>query len=96
MIKVTKEHVEHVYDAVTMMRLSSQILCNGEVDDNLASELSWMLGSCKKRLSDVIDLLERIEGEQERAEELSLPDQIEALEKRLAERRFAMTAGASA
>lgn len=66
MIIVTKDIIENTYDAVTIMRLFSQRLSEGEVDDNEASEMSWLLGSARKRLEPVLDMLEMIEREQEK------------------------------
>ena len=54
--------IDNTYDAITMMRLASQILSGGDVDDNVAGEISWMLGSCKKRLEPVIEFLEALEA----------------------------------
>jgi hypothetical protein len=62
---ITETHIEAVYDAVTFMRLASQILSEGEIDDRVASEISWMLGSTRKRLEPIINLLELIQFEQE-------------------------------
>ena len=63
-MKVTDDLINDTYDAITMMRLSSQILSEGDVDDTMANEISWMLGSCKKRLEPVIDFLEKLQGQQ--------------------------------
>jgi len=64
-MKVTDDLIDNTYDAITMMRLSSQILSKGDIDDIMAGEISWMLGSCKKRLESVIDFLEELHGQQE-------------------------------
>jgi hypothetical protein len=66
-MNVTVEHIEAVYDAVNMMRLFSQRLADGEVHDIEASEMSWLLGSAKKRLDPVIGILELAKHEQERS-----------------------------
>jgi hypothetical protein len=65
-IKVTDDHVDALYDAITMMRLSAQLLSEGDVDGRTAGEISWMLGSCKKRLEPVIGLVERVQLDQRR------------------------------
>ncbi len=65
-MSTASELIDATYDAITTMRLFSQRLSEGEIDDNLASEMSWLLGSAKKRLEPVINLLERIENEQSR------------------------------
>jgi hypothetical protein len=84
MITVTKELIENTYDAVTIMRLFSQRLSEGEVDDHEASEMSWLLGSAKKRLEPVLYLLEKIEHEQEQRTpaELEIIDEVNDLQKR--------------
>jgi hypothetical protein len=85
MIIITKELIENTYDAVTIMRLFSQRLSEGEVDDNEASEMSWMLGSTRKRLEPVVDMLEMIEREQEKRSpaEIEIIDELNNLEMRL-------------
>jgi hypothetical protein len=85
MIIITKELIENTYDAVTIMRLFSQRLSEGEVDDNEASEMSWMLGSTRKRLEPVLDMLEMIEREQEKRSpaEIEIIDELNKFEMRL-------------
>lgn len=84
MITVSKELIENTYDAVTIMRMFSQRLSEGEVDDNEASEMSWMLGSTRKRLEPVLEILEMIEREQEQRTptELEIIDEFNDLQKR--------------
>ncbi len=67
MMKVTDAHIDTVYDAIQTMRLFSQFLSGGEIDDRMASEMSWLLGSLKRRLDPITDLLETIQAEQVRA-----------------------------
>ncbi|OQP86030.1 hypothetical protein BTR14_13180 [Rhizobium rhizosphaerae] len=83
MITVTKELIDNTYDAVTIMRLFSQRLSEGEVSEDEASEMSWLLGSAKRRLEPVIDLLEKIEHEQEQRTpaELELINEVHDLQK---------------
>ncbi|NLS07634.1 hypothetical protein HGP14_30690 [Rhizobium sp. P32RR-XVIII] len=83
-MKVTNEHIDAVYDATQTISLFSQILSDGEIGDRSAGEMSWLLGSVKKRLDPIIDLLERMQMKQERSSELGIADEIEALEKKLA------------
>jgi len=77
MIKVTETHIDALYDAITFLRLSSQILSEGEIDDRVAGEISWMLGSVKRRLEPVINLLEEMESRQERGGDQSTDDLLE-------------------
>lgn len=51
-----------VLDAVNLMRVVGQILSQGDISDEYADELSWLLGSCKKRLEPLAELLETFEG----------------------------------
>lgn len=83
-MKVTNEHIDSVYDATQTISLFSQILSDGEIGDRTAGEMSWLLGSVKKRLDPIIDLLERLQMKQERSSELGIADEIETLEKKLA------------
>jgi hypothetical protein len=92
MTKVTNELIDATYDAVTMMRLFSQRLSEGEVDDNVASEMSWLLGSAKKRLEPVLNVLEQIESQQtstikNAGEDLELLSEIMALTAKFQRRR---------
>lgn len=92
MIKVTDELIDATYDAVTMMRLFSQRLSEGDVDNNVASEMSWLLGSAKKRLEPVLNLLEQIESQQtssikDAGEDLELLSEIMALTAKFQRRR---------
>jgi hypothetical protein len=64
MKKVTAEIIDATYDAIVLMRFLSQRLSEGEITDDLAEEMSWLLGSTKKRLEPVINLLEEIETDQ--------------------------------
>lgn len=86
MIRITSDHIDAVYDATQTMSLFTQILSH----DNTAAEMSWLLGSAKKRLSPVIDLLERLETKQrECASDLAILDDVIALEQRLEKLREA-------
>jgi hypothetical protein len=64
MTKVTAEIIDATYDAIVLMRFLSQRLSEGEITDDLAEEMSWLLGSTKKRMEPVINLLEEIETDQ--------------------------------
>lgn len=48
-------------DVMTFLRISSQILSEGGISDQYAAEISWLLGSHKKRLEPLMDLIERLE-----------------------------------
>ncbi|TCQ28238.1 hypothetical protein [Rhizobium sp. PP-CC-3G-465] len=61
---VTQEHVDVTQDALVLMRFLSQRLSVGEVTDDEASEMSWLLGTAKRRLEPVIELLENFEWHQ--------------------------------
>lgn len=92
MSKVTDEIIDNTYDAINLMRMLSQRLSEGEIDDNLASEMSWLLGSTKRRLEPVINVLEQIENQQTRAikdagEDLELLSEIMALTAKFQRRR---------
>jgi hypothetical protein len=65
MTKITAEHIDVIYDATTFMRLASQILSEGEVDDEKAGEISWLLGSLEKRLEPIIPVLEEAQSDQD-------------------------------
>ncbi|MBD9592706.1 hypothetical protein IB270_07665 [Ensifer sp. ENS05] len=67
MIAVTSDHIDTVYDATQTMRLFSQVLSGGEIDDRMANEMLWLLGSLKRRLDPIINLLEEVQTEQEKA-----------------------------
>lgn len=66
MTTVTAELIDNVYDAITLMSLFAQRLSEGEISDNEAGEMSWMLGSAKKRLEPVIMALEEVEHSNDR------------------------------
>ncbi|WP_395774042.1 hypothetical protein [Agrobacterium pusense] len=92
MSKVTDEIIDNTYDAINLMRMLSQRLSEGGIDDNLASEMSWLLGSTKRRLEPVINVLEQIENQQTRAikdagEDLELLTEIMALTAKFQRRR---------
>lgn len=77
MIKVTAELIDNVYDAITVMGLFSQRLSEGEISDKEAGEMSWLLGSTKKRLEPVIEALEDVGREQRQSEPQESDDLIE-------------------
>lgn len=58
-MNVTTDHLDAIYDCVSLMRLFSQRLSEGEVSDIEAGEMAWLLGSTRKRLEPVIHLLEQ-------------------------------------
>ncbi len=72
MTRVTSEHIDHAYDAFTMVRIAAQALSHGRVDAQLAGDLSWMLGSVNRRMEPILGLLEQAEAEggDPRAEDL--------------------------
>ena len=61
MTTITKEHINGLYDACAMMRLFSQVMNEGEIDDRKASEMSWLLGTAKLRLEPLLDVVEQIQ-----------------------------------
>lgn len=77
MSKVTAELIDNVYDAITVMCLFSQRLSEGEITDKEAGEMSWLLGSTKKRLEPVIVALEHVESVQRQTEPSESEDLIE-------------------
>ena len=81
------ELIDNTYDAVTMMRISAQILSEGEVSQDMAGELSWMLGSCKKRLEDVINALEIMDHARSHSSSTPVAKALDNLEDQLSERR---------
>jgi hypothetical protein len=84
MIKVTADHIDNVHDALNLMQIVSDRLLHGEIGDNEASSMSWLLGSTKKRLEPVLHLLEEVEYRQEnrRPADLALVSEIADLQKR--------------
>lgn len=83
---ITKAHTDAVYDAVEMMRLASDILLDGSLSEKECHRLSWLLGGHARRLSDIIETMEQVEEYQPQnpSDLLSIGDEIEALEARLA------------
>lgn len=77
MTKVTNEIIDVTYDAMTMMRLFGQRLSEGEVNDQEAGEMSWLLGTAQKRLEAVINCLEEVQTDQRRKEPPENEDLIE-------------------
>lgn len=63
-VKVASHHIDAVYDATQIMSLFAGLLADGDVDDKKAGEMSWLLGSAKKALDPIIDLLEKLQAEQ--------------------------------
>ncbi|MDX1193728.1 hypothetical protein GOL96_19590 [Sinorhizobium medicae] len=63
-VKVASHHIDAVYDATQIMSLFAGVLADGDVDDKKAGEMSWLLGSAKKALDPIIDLLEQLQAEQ--------------------------------
>jgi hypothetical protein len=84
MITVTAEHIDNMHDALNLMQIVSDRLLHGEIGDNEASSMSWLLGSTRKRLEPVVYLLEKAEYHQERQQpvELAIADEISYLQKR--------------
>jgi hypothetical protein len=68
MSRITSELIDAAYDASVLMRFLSQRLSEGEITDDLAGEMSWLLGSTKKRLEPVIIALEHIEHDQQKGD----------------------------
>jgi hypothetical protein len=99
MTKVTAELIDATYDAIVLMRFLSQRLSEGEVSDDLAQEMSWLLGSTKKRLEPVINLLEEIETDQikqkprENDDLIELGSEILALHAKFQRRRQGLKEG---
>jgi hypothetical protein len=94
MTKVTSELIDATYDAITLMSFFAQRLSEGEVSDHLAGEMSWLLGSTKRRLEPVIVALEEIETDQRQQapskpneDELNLLSEIMALTAKFNRRR---------
>lgn len=83
---ITKTHTDTVYDAVEMMRLVSDILLDGNLSEKECHRLSWLLGGHARRLSEIIETMEAVEEylPQGPPDLLSIGDEIEALEARLA------------
>lgn len=92
MTAFNSEILDVAYDANSVLQLAKRVLDDGGVDDRMAGDIAWLLGRTSERLGALLDFL----WEMNRETEISLADQIEALERRLAECRFALTAGASA
>lgn len=86
---ITKAHTDTVYDAVEMMRLASDILLDGNLTEKECHRLSWLLGGHARRLSGIIETMEEVEEYQPQSASdlLSIGDEIEALEARLAAAR---------
>ena len=69
-----------------MMRLASDILLDGNLTAKECHRLSWLLGGHARRLSRIIETMEEVEEYQPQGpfDLLSIGDEIEALEARLA------------
>jgi hypothetical protein len=65
MIKITEEHIDALYDGLALMRFASQVLTEVEIDDRMASELSWLLGSAKKRMEPLLEIIEELQHDQQ-------------------------------
>jgi hypothetical protein len=94
MIKVTPDLIDATYDAITIMSLFAQRLSEGEISDDEAGGMSWLLGSTKRRLEPVIVALEEIETDQRHKvpsrpgeDELNLLSEIMALTAKFNRRR---------
>jgi hypothetical protein len=93
MTKVTDELIDSMYDAITTASLFAGRLSDGDVSNPEASEMSWLLGSMRRRLEAALIVLEQIQTEQRRnhPEEcrdiLELSDQIQALQAKFERRR---------
>lgn len=69
---VTPEQIDAVYDAVVTMRIVAQVLSEGETRDEQLGDLSWLLGSARRRLEPVSELLEQFEWHQSHGDAESL------------------------
>jgi hypothetical protein len=93
MTKVTDELIDSMYDAITTTSLFAGRLSDGDVHNSEASEMSWLLGSMRRRLEAALIVLEQIQTEQRRThpEEchslIELSDQIQALQAKFERRR---------
>lgn len=54
----TEALIDATYDALILMNVVCQRLSEGEVSDQEASDMCWLLGSTKRRLEPVVDALE--------------------------------------
>lgn len=97
MTKITDELIDGMYDAVTTTSLFAGRLSDGDVGNSEASEMSWLLGSMRRRLEAALIVLEQIQTEQRRnhPEEnydlIELSDQIQALQAKFERRRQDVT-----
>lgn len=91
---VTDQHIDAVYDAMEMMALFGQILRDGEINDKMAGEMAWLLGSAKARLEPALGVLEKIHaaevkqpGNAPGEDDLNLLSEVLALTARFERRR---------
>ncbi len=65
MTPVTSRHIDDMFDACATLQMISQALSEGDIGDKEAGDMSWLLGSMKKRIVEVIHLLENIQADQQ-------------------------------
>lgn len=63
---VTEGMIDAIYDALAVMSMFTQRLADGEVSQNEGTDMSWILGSTKRRLEPILSVLEHIQAEQQR------------------------------
>ncbi|WP_311272109.1 MULTISPECIES: hypothetical protein [unclassified Rhizobium] len=67
---VTEGMIDAVYDALAVMNMFTQRLADGEVSQNEGTDMSWILGSTKRRLEPILSVLEHIQNEQRNPQEM--------------------------
>lgn len=88
MMPVTDHHIDALYDAMEMMALFGQILRNGEINDKMAGEMAWLLGSTKQRLGPVMGLLENnVQSKEPAGDDIDLLSEVMALTARFERNR---------
>ena len=65
---ITDAEINSAYDVAETLSISSALLANGNVTDNTAGSISWLLGSMGEKVSAIITLLETVRSEQEGAQ----------------------------
>ncbi|SDP09466.1 hypothetical protein [Phyllobacterium sp. OV277] len=61
---ITDADIDAVYDVIETLALAILALDQGDIADNTASSISWLMGSMQKRLAKTLDILEQAKGGQ--------------------------------
>ncbi|MBD8555529.1 hypothetical protein IFT84_13535 [Rhizobium sp. CFBP 8762] len=99
MIKITEDHLDHLYDTIEVMNLAIHTLGNGDAGAQAQQSLSWILGTSRRRLEGVRNDIELLKSEMAGADYpatdplLELGTQILAVMERIQRQRSARERG---